>query len=133
MPRSFRGKGKPMKKTLALLLTLLLCCGLSSSWADTVVSAPDAVPGALSELTVSWKPCGDYLILIANWQQDGAQWEACLTGLPEELSDSQVRLLLSAAVQGKGATVTGDGLIDVEKATNKLPLSYGTKLIQDEI
>ena len=123
-----------MKKVLALLMVLLLGCSFALAHAEGItVSAPGTKSEALSSLSVSWKPCGDYFMFIAEWRQNGDQWEACLTGLPERLSDAQVRLLLCAAVQGQRAVVTGGGLIDAEKATNKLPISYADKLVKDEI
>lgn len=123
-----------MKKALALLMALMLSFSLALSYAEGItVSAPGTKPAALSSLSVSWKPCSDYFMLIATWLQNGEQWEACLTGLPERLTDEQVRLLLSAAMQGKQAVVTGGGLIDAEKATNKIPISYADKLVKDEI
>lgn len=123
-----------MKKAAKLILTFLLVLVCLPVRAENItVSAPGVQPSGLPSVTVSWTKKNDFYILTASWLENADQWELCLTGLPEKLTGAQISLLVSAARQGKVASVTGSGLIDAEKATNKLPLSYGEKLYEDKI
>lgn len=122
---------RTIQRILAFLTAVLLCL---PAYAEPLsVSAPGVDAMQLSGLTVRWQKQKNCYTLIASWNDRGDAWEACMTGLPQKLTDAQVSLLLSAAVQGQKAALTGDGLIDAEKASNKLPLSYGDKLITDAV
>lgn len=120
-----------MKKTIALLvLAFILVTTCSTALANDIsVTASDVTPIEDLSISVVWNESNGYYILIASWENEGKNWEACLSGLPEKLSDDQIMLLISSAMQEKTASVKGSGLIDVEKTTNKLPLSYGERLI----
>lgn len=123
-----------MKRTVFLFLVFILAFTALTAYAGQIsISAPDVKNTELPPITTSWVKSNGYYILTAAWQEDGDDWEVCVTGLPEKLTAAQTRLLVSAVRQEKTAVISGNGLIDVEKATNKLPLTYGEKLFTDDI
>lgn len=123
-----------MKRTFTLILALIILFACLPAHAENISVMADPVDEAtLQRFTVNWQKQNNYYILAASWNYRGDQWEACITGLPEKLTAYQIRLLLSAAMQNKNAVISGSGLIDAEKATNKLPLDYGEKFITDPI
>ena len=123
-----------MKRTFTLILAFIILFACLPARAEHVSVMADHVDEASFPMfTVNWQKKNDYYILTASWEVQGDQWEACITGLPEKLTAYQIRLLLSAAMQNKNATISCSGLIDAEKATNKLPLDYGVKFVTDPI
>ncbi|MDO5435386.1 MAG: hypothetical protein Q4G19_03355 [Clostridia bacterium] len=121
-----------MKRTAALILALMLALLCLPAYGETVsVSAPEVKNAELPPFSVRWERSNDYYILIAAWQENGHDLELCVTGLPEKLTDGQIRLLLNAVRQGKTAVLSGSGLIDAEKTTHNLPLTNGIKLFTD--
>lgn len=118
-----------MKRITALLLTLMLTFVSLTACAGTLkVTSPDTKSGELTDLAVGWEKLTDYFTFIATWSNDGDMWEAAVTGLPEKLTTEQITLLISAALQGNQAVISGPALIDVEKFSSKIPLSYANLL-----
>ncbi|MGN0658820.1 MAG: hypothetical protein ACI4LA_04370, partial [Emergencia sp.] len=60
-----------------------------------------------------------------SFKIDGHNYEMCLTGLPEELTESQIRDIIGGFLDGNPVTIEGDKLIDAEKTSNKISSDTG--------
>ncbi|MGN1187436.1 MAG: hypothetical protein ACI4R6_02985, partial [Lachnospiraceae bacterium] len=74
--------------------------------------------GEIPSYDVSYSQMNHGYVGTINFKIDGHNYEMCLTGLPEELTESQIKDMIGGFLDGNPVTIEGDKLIDAEKTSN---------------
>lgn len=80
---------------------------------------------------VSYSQMNHGYVGTISFKIDDHNYEMCLTGLPEELTESQIKDMISGFLDGNPVTIEGDKLIDAEKTTNKMSSDTGKWVVND--
>lgn len=87
--------------------------------------------GETPSYEVSYSQMNHGYVGIISFKIDGHNYEMCLTGLPEELTESQIKDMIGGFLDGNPVTIEGDKLIDAEKTSNKMSTDTGNWIVND--
>ena len=119
-----------MKRTfLCVLLTALLSFGCA--YGDGITVTTDAPQQAVDELSVTWTQSAVGVNGTAAFELNGAHYVLILNGLPEQLDDTAIGSIIAGWAAGKTVTLSGDGLTDAEKFSNRIAGDMDDWLVKD--
>ena len=143
---------KREKRTIVILMTFLLVatlsgCGKTSdeqltSEQEQETKIPESdnglkvvlespYSGEIPSYEVSYTQMNHGYVGTISFIMDGHNYEMCLTGLPEELTESQIKDMIGGFLDGNPVTIEGDKLIDAEKTSNKISSDTGNWIVND--
>lgn len=87
--------------------------------------------GETPSYDVSYSQMNHGYVGTISFKINGHNYEMCLTCLPEELTESQIKDMIGGFLDGNPVTIEGDKLIDAEKTTNKMSSDTGKWIVND--